>query len=184
MAEIMSKSSKQTKDETKKFTISNFKFSPRWLHCFLKRHDLSLRHKTKIAQKLLRDLEDQLLSFQQFVIHLRQKNEYPLIIIFKEKVWPINTPSPPAGVAVWFQDKAMLVLDSFSKHITDWVKAEFHSGNTDLAVISGGLTRSEDHLIYDDCKNDKDDESDEDAAGSDEDEEYDEQPDEGEEPDE
>ncbi|CAG8739710.1 12242_t:CDS:1 [Cetraspora pellucida] len=28
MAKIMSKSSKQTKDETKKFAISNFKFSP------------------------------------------------------------------------------------------------------------------------------------------------------------
>ncbi|CAG8800623.1 14332_t:CDS:2, partial [Cetraspora pellucida] len=91
--------------------------------------------------------------------------------------------------------------------------AEFRSGNTDLAVIPGGLTSmcqpldvcinkpfkdklrnywhewmvnggSENHLIYDDCEDNKDDESDKDTAGSDEDEEYDEQPDEGKEPDE
>ncbi|CAG8856221.1 2319_t:CDS:2, partial [Gigaspora margarita] len=34
----------------------------------------------------------------------------------------------------------MLVLDSFSAHITDRAKALFRSGNTDLAVIPGGLT--------------------------------------------
>ncbi|CAG8850730.1 29661_t:CDS:2, partial [Gigaspora margarita] len=33
----------------------------------------------------------------------------------------------------------MLVLDSFSAHITDWAKALFRSGNTDLAVIPGVL---------------------------------------------
>ena len=96
----MSKSSKQTKDETKKFAISNFKFSPRWLRCFLKRHDLSLRRKTKIAQKLPRDLEDQLLSFQRFVIRLRQKNEYPLSLI-------ANMDETP----VWFDMAGNLTVD-------------------------------------------------------------------------
>jgi len=81
MAEIMKESAKQTQDETKKLAITNFKCSAHWLARFLKRHDLSLRRKTKISQKLPRDLEEKLLNFQQFVICLCQKNSYPLNII-------------------------------------------------------------------------------------------------------
>ncbi|CAG8833297.1 414_t:CDS:2, partial [Gigaspora margarita] len=155
IAEIMKLSAGLAQDETKKLAINNFKFSQHWLSHYLKWYNLSLCRKTKITQKLLVDLEDKLLKFQQFVIHLHQKNDYPLgnnknrftivltclangtkllsVIIFKRKVWPAHTPPPPADIVVWFQDKeAMLVLDSFSAHILDQTK----------------LALSSDHLIY------------------------------------
>lgn len=101
MGEIMNRSFKQTKNEAKKFAINNFKFLSHWLRRFLKRHNLALRHKTKIAQKLPKDLEDQLLSFQRFVIRLRQKNEYPLNMI-------ANMDETP----VWFDMAGSLTVDS------------------------------------------------------------------------
>ncbi|CAG8852745.1 10234_t:CDS:2, partial [Gigaspora margarita] len=95
-----------------------------------------------------------------------KNRKLPPVIIFKGKVWPSSTAQPLAGITVWFQEKgwmdeegidkwiaywnnnvqlarnskAMLVLDSFSAHITDQAKALFRSENTDLAVIPGGLT--------------------------------------------
>ncbi|CAG8841519.1 22884_t:CDS:2, partial [Gigaspora margarita] len=59
IAEILDKSSKKTENISKKLAID----------------------KTKIAQKLLEDLKNQLLNFQRFVIRLRQKNDYPLEMI-------------------------------------------------------------------------------------------------------
>ncbi|CAG8838534.1 32107_t:CDS:2, partial [Gigaspora margarita] len=55
----------------------------------------------------------------------------PPVIIFKGKTWPVNPPPPLASSR---NSKAMLVLDSFSAHITDQVKAIFRSRNTDLAT--------------------------------------------------
>jgi len=89
MAEIMKESAEKTQDETKKLAISNFKCSTQWLSRFLKRHDLSLRRKTKIAQKLPKDLEEKLLSFQRFIIRLRQKNDYPLGMIANMDETPV-----------------------------------------------------------------------------------------------
>ncbi|CAG8800910.1 6143_t:CDS:1, partial [Gigaspora rosea] len=54
-----------------------------------------------IAQKLPRDLEDQLLSFQWFVIHLLQKHEYPLGMIANMDEMPI-----------WFNMAGSLTVDS------------------------------------------------------------------------
>ncbi|RIB10388.1 hypothetical protein C2G38_2206250 [Gigaspora rosea] len=63
------------------------------------------------------------------------------IIIFKEKGWPANAPRPLTDIVVWFQEKGW--MDELGMtHITDWAKAEFRSGNTDLAVIPGGLMRN------------------------------------------
>ncbi|CAG8826111.1 109_t:CDS:2, partial [Gigaspora margarita] len=144
IAKIIKLSAELAQDETK--------------NRFLKWYDLFLCHKTNIMQKLPVDLEDKLLKFQQFVIYLCQKNDYPLgmianmdetlvwfnmvgndknqftmvltcladgtkvplVIIFKEKVWPAHTLPLLAGVVVWFQDKG--------------------SDNTDLAIIPRGLT--------------------------------------------
>ncbi|CAG8500294.1 5890_t:CDS:2, partial [Scutellospora calospora] len=49
------------------------------------------------------------------------------------KYWNNSRPEP-------HNSKALLVLDSFSAHITDQIKAALCSGNTDLAVIPRGLT--------------------------------------------
>ncbi|CAG8805347.1 34613_t:CDS:2 [Gigaspora margarita] len=68
MAEIMKLSAGLAQDKTKKLAINNFKFSQHW---FI-------------------DLEDKLLKFQQFVIRLRQKNDYLLGMIAnmdKTPVW-------------------------------------------------------------------------------------------------
>ncbi|CAG8730675.1 2939_t:CDS:2, partial [Gigaspora rosea] len=58
------------------------------------------------------------------------------IIIFKEKGWPANAPRPLTDIVVWFQEKGWMDELGMSK----W--AEFRSGNTDLAVIPGGLMRN------------------------------------------
>jgi hypothetical protein len=53
-----------------------FLASDRWFYGFLKRHDLSLRRKTKIGQKLPAHLDDKLLEFQRFIIRKRKQFEY------------------------------------------------------------------------------------------------------------
>ncbi|CAG8454493.1 5769_t:CDS:2, partial [Scutellospora calospora] len=187
----------------------------------------------EVHQNSLADLENQLLNFQQFVIRLYQKNDYPLemianmdetpvyfdiagamtvntkgaktvhvritgneknrftvvliclansrklplVIIFKGKIWPTNMLRPPAGnnsQPELHNSKVLLVFDSFLAHIMDQIKAALRSRNTDLAVIPEGLTRSEDHLIY----NDDDESNDEEESDEDEEEESDEEPDE------
>ena len=42
----------------------------------MKRHDLSLRAKTSLAQRLLKDLEETIESFHKFVIEKREKDEF------------------------------------------------------------------------------------------------------------
>ncbi|CAG8497887.1 10717_t:CDS:2 [Cetraspora pellucida] len=78
MVEIMRSSARLAQDEAEKLAIANFKFSQHWLGHFLKHYDLSFCRKTNIAQKLPDDLKNKLLKFQQFVICLCQKNNYPL----------------------------------------------------------------------------------------------------------
>ncbi|CAG8827409.1 31339_t:CDS:2 [Gigaspora margarita] len=63
IAEILDVSTKKTKNRSKKLAIDKFKLSTHWLNRFLKCHDLSLRRRTKIAQKLPEDLKNQLLNF-------------------------------------------------------------------------------------------------------------------------
>jgi len=36
--------------------------------------------------------------------------------------------------------RSLLVYDAFEAHLTDSVKSSFKRGNTDLAIIPGGLT--------------------------------------------
>ncbi|CAG8821598.1 19485_t:CDS:2, partial [Gigaspora margarita] len=122
MAEISYKSTKQTQNITKRAVISNFKFSTLWLTV---------------------DLKENLLNFQQFVIHLRQKNEYLLKMIANMNetlVWFDMAGSLTINPKEFRNSKMMLVLDSFAAHITDKAKTAFRSENTDLAVIPGGLT--------------------------------------------
>ena len=59
----------------KKQNNSNFRASVAWSYAFLKRHNLSIRRRTHIAQKLPSDYEDQLTNFQSFIISLRKKKQ-------------------------------------------------------------------------------------------------------------
>ena len=78
MKELVEASITDSNDSKKNETLRNFKASSCWLRRFLKCRNLSLRRKTKIAQKMSDDLEDKLLSFQRYIIRLRKLKEYPL----------------------------------------------------------------------------------------------------------
>lgn len=56
----------------------NFKASKNCLSRFMKQHNLFLRQKTKISQKLPVDLESKILRFQHFVIQKRAEYDFPL----------------------------------------------------------------------------------------------------------
>ena len=66
---------------TNKKNATDFKGSISWCSRFMKRYNLVLREKTKIAQKLPRELDDKITSFHKFVIDLRRKHQYPLQMI-------------------------------------------------------------------------------------------------------
>ena len=57
---------------------STFKASLGWCTKFQKRNGLSLRYKTKIAQKLPAELDEKILNFQKFIINNRKLVDYPL----------------------------------------------------------------------------------------------------------
>ena len=57
---------------------SPFKASLGWCIRFQKRHGLTLRCKTKIAQKLPAELDEKICNFQKFIINKRKVIDYPL----------------------------------------------------------------------------------------------------------
>ncbi|CAB4441714.1 unnamed protein product [Rhizophagus irregularis] len=106
----------------------NFKASFRWLTSFMKRYKLSLRRRTKISQKLLRQTEELLEQFQQFITSLRIKKSFefygtklPPICIFKGKRVPRGEEIPD-GVFVWFQDSGWMdtnIMKNYVKYLVD-----------------------------------------------------------------
>lgn len=56
----------------------DFVASSGWCNRFMNRHALCLRTRTKLAQKLPKDLEEKIGSFQKFVIHLRKQYDFEL----------------------------------------------------------------------------------------------------------
>lgn len=59
-------------------TSSIFRCSEDWSYGFLRRHDLSIRRRTHISQKLAADYEDKLLEFQKYIIKVRKQIDYLL----------------------------------------------------------------------------------------------------------
>lgn len=68
----------------------NFKASINWVSRFMKRHNLVLRLKTKIAQKLPADLETKLIDFQQYIIQKRTEYDFPLASIGNMDETPVQ----------------------------------------------------------------------------------------------
>lgn len=75
--QIMLKAKKISKMEN----IQNFKGNRGWCDRFMKRKNLSIRQKTKIAQKLPKDLEDKITKFLSYVIRLRKSCNFDLTSI-------------------------------------------------------------------------------------------------------
>jgi len=70
--------------------ITGLQVSNNWCMRFLRPNNLALRQKTKIAQKLLGDLEEKILNFHCFVLNCRRKANYELVSIGnmdKTPVW-------------------------------------------------------------------------------------------------
>jgi len=53
--------------------IEKFQASDKWFRGFLRRHDLALRRKTKISQKLPEQLSDKIIDFHKYIIKMRKK---------------------------------------------------------------------------------------------------------------
>jgi hypothetical protein len=199
--------------------IEKFQASDKWFRGFLRRHDLALRRKTKISQKLPEQLSDKIIDFHKYIIKMRKKNNYdlgqignmdetpiffdmvgnmtvdlkasktvhvrttgneknrftcvlgilsngvklPPFVVFKGKRLPKNLPN---GIFVYmnekgwmneeltkiwidrvwgnrpnsFDQKSLLVMDSFEGHKTELVKESCRKSKCDLAIIPGGLT--------------------------------------------
>lgn len=60
------------------YANSSFRASSGWCTRFMKRYGLSLRQRTKIAQKLPSDLEEKIIQFQRFVIQKRKETPFEL----------------------------------------------------------------------------------------------------------
>ena len=61
-----------------KDSYPQFKASAGWCTRFMNRHNLSLRTRTKISQKLPRDLDDKITSFHSYIIEQCTNYDYPL----------------------------------------------------------------------------------------------------------
>ena len=93
----------------KKEQIANFKGTVGWCTRFLKRNDLVIQQKTKIAQKLPEDLEDKVTSFQRFVIKMREKEEYELSQIGNMDETPVWFDMPTSKTVTSKGEKTVLV---------------------------------------------------------------------------
>ena len=61
--------------------ITDFQASRNWCYRFMERHNISIRRRTHISQKLPEDHADRLVEFQQFIIKKRTLLKPPLSLI-------------------------------------------------------------------------------------------------------
>ena len=66
-----------------------FQASQGWVAAFMKRHDLCLRAKTSLAQRLPKDLEEKIESFHTFVVNKRAKDEFDDHLIINMDETPV-----------------------------------------------------------------------------------------------
>ena len=74
--------------------LHNFKASVGWAQRFMLRHQLSVRRRTRIAQKMPSDFEEKLLHFQRFIITKRKLNNYSLSQIGNADQTPLTFDIP------------------------------------------------------------------------------------------
>ena len=71
-----------------------FKASVGWYINWKRRHSITPRTKTTLAQRLPNDLKEQTVKFHQFVIAARQRRGYPLSRIFNMDETPMRFEMP------------------------------------------------------------------------------------------
>jgi len=76
--------------------ITGFLASNCWSTKFLRRKNLALRRKTKIAQKLPEDLDQKITNFHSFMIKRRRKENYQLVHIGNMDETPVWFDMPSA----------------------------------------------------------------------------------------
>ncbi len=79
----------------KQLNETNFSGSVSWCDRFMKRKALSLRRRTRISQKMPKDYEEKIITFQRFIIKMRQQNSYELGQIGNMDEVPMCFDMPP-----------------------------------------------------------------------------------------
>ena len=69
--------------------VNSFKASGSWLNRFLNRYNFSLRRRTKISQKLPKDMHEKLCSFHNYIRTLQKNNNFELNCIANMDETPI-----------------------------------------------------------------------------------------------
>ena len=82
----------------KDMNIIDFKASSNWCYRFMARHDLSIRRKTHISQKLPDDYEDKLIAFQTHIIKRCKKFNQPLSLIGNVDQTPLTFDLPADSI--------------------------------------------------------------------------------------
>ena len=99
-----SKRQKNITEETRGFLASGG-----WCSRFMNRHGLCFRQQTKIAQKLPKDLEEKVESFQRFVIRQRQEHGFELSQIGNMDETPMAFDLPSTRTVNTKGEKTILV---------------------------------------------------------------------------
>ena len=71
-----------------------FKASLGWYQNWKRRHSVSLRAKTTLAQRLPEDMEEKIVQFHRFIIAARQRAGYPLSRIYNMDETPMRFKLP------------------------------------------------------------------------------------------
>ena len=91
----------------------SFKASSGWYEKWKRRHLVSMRTKTTLAQQLPADLEENIVWFHRFVIAARKCGDYPLSRIYNMDETPMSfeLPEPNTGIQ-WEPKSASKILRS------------------------------------------------------------------------
>jgi hypothetical protein len=75
-------------------TINSFKFSKKWLDCFMVRYDLSNHRRTTVSQHLPENLLEKQQNFLSYILYMRLQNSYPLHLIGNMDETPLSFDLP------------------------------------------------------------------------------------------
>ena len=89
------KALQMAKQDKYRIPAGQFKAGNHWCQCFMKRHGLSLRQKTTLAQRLPDDYEEKIVRFHRFIIDRRKEHNYPLHVIANMDETPLTFDMPP-----------------------------------------------------------------------------------------